>query len=1775
MLSIAGYKIIAQISKSATSEIYRAIRIKDDLPVILKVLNQTYPTQEQLNRYQQEYEIMRSLNLSGVVKVYGLEKYHHTLIIRLEDFGGESLKSWMASRKFSLSEFLNLAIAIVEILGEIHAANIIHKDINPSNIIFNPATDEVKIIDFGIATVFSPQNTPSLSRDKHGTIESSSGQAGRSENLTVLEGTLAYMSPEQTGRMNCSVDYRTDFYELGVTLYELLTEQLPFNTTDTMELVHCHIAKQPVPPHAVNPEIPKSISDIVMKLLAKAADDRYQSAWGIQADLVICLMQLEANDEIEEIIPGENDVDEKFQIPPQIYGREREIEILLAALEPEAQITNTRYLILVKGDAGMGKSALVQEIAPKISQQGGYFIDGQFDQYLKSSYSALIKAFRELIKQLLTESEEQLENWRSHIIAAWGDNGQVIVDVIPELELIVGQQPPVPELPPAASENRCHQVWQNLLGVFAQPEHPLVIFLDNLQWADAASMKLMKLLMTAPQITAPRQHLCLIGGYRDNEVTAAHPLMLTIADLEKSGARVEYIELSALSLSTVTQLLCETLKCAPERAKYLAELVQQKTHGNPFFMKEFLQALYAKNLLYFDLQSRSWQWDMRQIKSHDITDNVVTLMADKMQKLTPSGQHLLQLAACIGNQFDLSSLARVSGKDSQETAQLLTEAIASGLIYVPAIEGSSVTPAESPIAYKFAHERIQQAAYAAIPEEDKGTIHFLVGQLLLRNTAPEKLEEKIFEIVYQLNLGVQLINRQSQRDELARLNLIAGKKAKMGADYRAAFEYLKVGLGLLDPDSWNSQYDLTLALYVEGTEIAYLSGDFEQMEKLAAVVLARALGTLEKVKVYEVKIQAYNAQKKLLAAVKTGSEILKQLGVKLPSTPRKFDICLALVQTKLALLGKPLDALSNMPSMTDERQLAAMRILHGIFYPAYLAVPELMPLIVFKQLGMSAKYGNAAVSAFAYANYGLILCGLGDIDAGYRFGQLALNMLPQVNYPEIKNKTIVNVNLFIKHWQHPLRETLEPLRLGYQSSMSMGDLEFAAYAARHYWLYSYYSGAELGILEKEMAASGEAIGENIYHQIVFPFRDKSQKYCRLNDLDAAAEDRDGWWGILYINKLVVCYLDREYSGAVSNAKRAEKYLYSLTGTPLVPIFYFYDSLTRLARYSESDNNRMQELDSVRRQVKANQKKMQLWAHHGPMNYLHKFYLVEAERHKVFGKDARAMELYDRAIALAKENEYINEAALGNECAANFYLAKGKYTIAKAYMQEARYCYRIWGATRKVKDLEERYEQLLNSKSELNTASATTKQAPEALDLTTVIKASQAISGEIVLDKLLEKLMKIIIENAGAQKGVLILPTDGKMLMEAEISVEPETVVVRRSQPLHNLPLTVINYVERTRSDVVLSNAAVAGRFVKDPYIAAKNLKSLLCTSILKGGQLIGILYLENNLTTNAFTTDRIKILRVLFAQAAISLENALFYANLEQKVADRTQEVNEKNLSLRQTLRELKRTQAQLIQTEKMSSMGQMVAGVAHEINNPVSFIYGNIDYARGYVQDLLDIINIYQQEYPNPPAVIQETIEDLDLDFLVTDLQKLLLSMKVGAERIRNIVLSLRNFSRLDESQRKQVDIHQGIESTLMLLHSRISREEGPNEIMVIKEYGKLPPVTCFASQLNQVFMNVIGNAIYALQNEQSPTITIRTEVTANDWVKISIADNGPGMTESVRQRIFDPFFTTKPVGSGTGLGLSISYQIVVESHGGQLNCVSAPGQGTELTISIPINSQ
>ncbi len=1547
MNALLGYRILAEIYESPNSLVYRGIREKDNQAVILKFLREEYPTPEEIIRYKQEYKITHNLNLEGVVKAYSLEKYQNSLVIIFEDFGGESLKILMNKKKFNLSEFLLIAIKVAGILGKVHGSSIIHKDINSSNIVFNPDTQQLKLIDFGISTILSRVN-PTI------------------KNPNILEGTLAYISPEQTGRMNRLLDYRTDFYSLGATFYELLTHQLPFDATDAMELVHCHIAKQPVPPHKLNPEIPKAVSDLVMKLLAKTAEKRYQSSWGIKADLEECLFQLHNNNKIVDFSLGRHDISDKFQISQKLYGREAEVETLLAAFErvaawaereakeeektiSQSSVTKQKQgrveMMLVSGYSGIGKSALVQEIYKPITNRRGYFISGKFDQLQRNiPYSALVNTFADLVQQLLTETEESLVQWREKLLLAFGDNGQVIIDVIPELELIVGKQFAAPELAPSESLNRFNLVFQNFIKVFAQPEHPLVIFIDDLQWTDSASLKLIKLLMTAPD----SQNLFFIGAYRDNEVSAAHPLMLTVDDIKQEGIMVNHISLKSLDLSNVNRLISDTLTCPTEETIHLAKLILLKTGGNPFFMNEFFKSLYAEKLLFFNQKQERWQWNLEQIKERGITDNVVELMATKIQKLDAIAQRVLQLAACIGNQFDLQTLSIVLEKSQHETALDLHKAVAEDLILplddtyrvvgnwsieneaqedTETIEISPNYPSPFLIEYKFTHDRIQQAAYSLIPVEDKQAVHWKVGQLLLHNTPQQVREQKIFDIVNQLNFGIELITIQSTKNELAHLNLVAAKKAKASAAYEPAWNYLKVGMKCLNLDSWQSQYELTLALYGEAAEAAYLSGNFEEMERLSSVVMQQAKTLLNKVNIYKIKIQGYTAHNKPLEAIDTALSILKILGISFPKKPKKVDILLELMKTKLALVGKPIEDLINLPKMTDPYKLAAMRILSDVTSAAYLAAPELFALIALKQVNLSIKYGNMPVSSSAYATYGLILSGeaVGDVESGYKFGQLALKLLDKFNAKEFKARTLLIVNYFIKHWKEHLGETLTPLLDAYMIGLETGDLEYGAYSACVYCYHSYVLGKELTGLEREMAMYSNAIKQHkqetafyyneLCRQLVLNLMDRAEDKCSLigesyNEiqmlsihLEAKAKNI---CHSLYFYKLVLCYLFQEYQQAVENARLVEKNIDSAVGT--IPLSHFYNSLVYLAIYPDASKL---EKKQILLKVKSNQKKIKKWANSAPMTHLHKYYLVEAERHRVLSHKAEAIDYYDRAIELAKKYNYINEEALANELASKFYLGLGKVKIAQAYMLDARYCYLQWGAIAKVKDLDIRYPDLLSRKFDSGTTTqlrtsatktgttdtrastdprTTSSGSSEALDLATAIKASQAVFGEMMLDKLLAKLMKILIENAGAQTGFLILEQAGKLLIEVAGTVDQDNVTVLQSIPIESLgasgntPLlspAIINYVVRTKESVVLNDATRENKFQLDPYIIQNRPKSILCFPLINQGKLISIIYLENNLTTEAFTPDRLEILKLLSAQAAISIENAKLYTEVK------------------------------------------------------------------------------------------------------------------------------------------------------------------------------------------------------------------------------------------------------------------------------------------------------
>ncbi|MEH1852539.1 MAG: AAA family ATPase [Nostoc sp.] len=1792
-----GYQVSEELYNSSRTLVYRGYRETDSLPVVIKLLKNPYPSFSELVQFRNQYTIAKNLNSPLIVQTYSLEPYQNGYALVMEDFGGISLKEWEVRGKGqSLQQFLEIAIALCNTLDVLYRERIIHKDIKPANILINPETKQVKLIDFSIASLL-PRETQRLI------------------NPNVLEGTLAYISPEQTGRMNRGIDYRTDFYSLGVTFYELLTGELPFQSNDPMELVHCHIAKLP-PMLGDRGEISQVLCDIVIKLMAKNAEDRYQSALGIKFDLENCLTQLQETGSIENFEIAQRDVCDRFIIPDKLYGRETEVSTLLQAFERVSM--GATEMMLVAGFSGVGKTAVVNEVHKPIVRQRGYFIKGKYDQFQRNiPFSAFVQAFRDLMGQLLTESDAQIEQWKNQILEAVGENGQVIIEVIPKLSRIIGEQSPAIELSGDAAQNRFNLLFQKFTQVFTSAEHPLVMFLDDLQWADSASLKLMQLLM------ADTKHMLLIGAYRDNEVSPGYPLMLTLSEIQKNQATINTIILAPLSQVQVNQLVADTLKCTESLAWTFSQLVYQKTKGNPFFATQFLKALHQENVIQFDFDLGCWQCNIVQVTTQAVTDDVVAFMALQLRKLPQSTQNVFQLAACIGNQFDLATLAIVSEKSSTETAADLWKALQEGLI-LPISEVykfyqgeenerlvlSDHNTSKQTAKYRFLHDRVQQAAYSLIPDDQKTATHLKIGQLLRENFSPIELEEKLFDLVGHLNLGIELLTQPSDRQALAQLNLKAGVKARNSTAYVAARDYLQTGIKLLQTNCWQNQYELTLNLYVTAAEAAYLNGDLEGMEQQAALVLQQAETIFDKVKIYEIQIAVQAAQSQMLQAIAVGREALSQLGVDLPNTPDEAEIGKGLQDVASLLQGREITRLIDLPVMSDRTAEAAIQLLGVLFSPMLQGIPGLLPLLSATMVRLSLQFGNAPTSTVGYAIHGMVRCAfLGEVETGYKFGRLALSLLERLKVQGMKCLTLHLFGAFIQHYQQALLATIPTLKDSYMTGMETGNFLYAGYSIAVYAYTALFAGLDLDTLSPELAAYSAALAQvkqdsaNIFlgiaRQTVQHLRETvSQPDCFMgtaydetvmlpkhqqdNDLTAIA--------VAYIYKLLLAYSWGNYQAALNYITPVKSYLMAVSGLFYIPIFHFYAALTHLALFPTQPEAEQAE---ILLQVQTHQTILHQWAHNAPINHLHKWYLVEAERYRVLGEKIAAIECYDQAITLAKEHQFINEEALANELAAKFYLEWGKEQFAQIYITNAYYCYARWGAKAKVADLKNHYPQLLapilnqtrspfstsetifalGSDTSSSSATSSSSSVSVALDLAAILKASQTISGEIELEKLLSSLLRIVIENAGANKCVLMLMRDERLLIKGSIIEGSEPIVL---QPLpiedsQDIPLKMIYKVKNNKQTVVLLDATADPTLANDPYIMRQQPYSILCSPILHQGKFLGILYLENNLATGAFTSDRVELLNLLCAQAAISLENARLYERSQQYAQQ-----------LEQALHNLQNAQLQMVQSEKMSALGNLVAGVAHEMNNPLGFISASLQQVKPSLADIVKHFKLYEESFPNPGDEIIDHAKEIDLDYTLEDLPKIIDSMVMACDRLENISTSLRTFSRADKDHKVPFNIHEGIDSTILILKHRLKANEQRPAIEVITDYGNFPQVECFPGQLNQVFMNILANAIDVLDEsntgrtfkeiKDNPNrITIKTSL-VNEGVKIAIADNGKGMRESVKQKIFDHLFTTKAVGKGTGLGLAIARQIVEETHGGKLNFNSVLGEGTEFIITIPL---
>ncbi|NET02616.1 MAG: AAA family ATPase [Sphaerospermopsis sp. SIO1G1] len=1540
------YQILEKIYESDNSLVYRAILKQDNQLIILKILKENYPTPSELTRYKQEYEITRSFNVDNIIKAYDLQRHENSLIMFLEDFGGKSLTGLLSHGQLSLETFLTIAIKTTESLAAIHEANIIHKDINPSNIVYNPQTGQLKIIDFGISTRLSQEFLKICPAHQ-------------------LEGTLAYIAPEQTGRMNRGLDYRSDFYSLGVTFYELLTHQLPFETTDPIELVHCHIAQEPLPVHKLIPHIPVTISNIISKLLAKTPEKRYQSVWGIKADLETCLHELNIFGKVSQFLLGSHDIADKFQIPQKLYGREQEVNQLLNTFDKVSQ--GTTEIILVSGYSGIGKSALVNEIHKPITRQRGNFIKGKFDQLQRDiPYSAISQAFQDLIRQLLSEPEIILQTWKKKILEALNNNSQIIIDVIPELEQIIGKQPPVEPLGQTENQNRFNLFFKRFINVFCQKEYPLVIFIDDLQWADLSSLNLIEQLILDSEL----QYFLIIGAYRDNEVNSTHPLVQILENIKQAQVTVSEITLSPLKLKHINQLIAETLNCSTKFSQPLAKLISKKTDGNPFFLTQLLYSLYQDNLLVFNTSQSflkstntnqsNWRWNIKQLEDISITDNVVELMSRQIEKLDDETQKILKLAACIGNQFNLEILSVINNKSQKVTAQELQPAIDKGLV-IPLDNQYKVTRLWNSeelskklsekdfesliyIPYKFLHDRVQQAAYSLIPTQEKQPIHLQIGRLLLKNIPEEQISNNIFNIVNQFNEGIDLITEQLEKEVLAKLNLQAGKKAKLSTAYKTALKYLETATNMLAINEWNSKNSLIYEVYLEYLELLHLNIDFQAVHYWSSILLEKNYDTLDKVKIYQIETLSYFAQLEQQKAIDTAfqSLALPKINIYVPQNDHEIKNITEQANQRLKLLLKSnqIEDLIYLPKMEDPYKTAAILILQQILSSLNTTNSPLLPWSIITQINLCIEYGNPSCAAISYVSFGAFQDdSISDINLAYEFGKLSLKLQDKYQMPSLETTVIHLYYGFIWHWKEPLRNNYaqEQCLNGFQKGRDGGDHLFASYCLISRYFLQLFKGDNL---EDIIQSNDEYIQLIqtfkieycinyiiIWYKLCCYFINASENFILLGNSSTEEEkylndwtDNKNLWllFIIYFAKVFYFYFFKKYKQSFDNTIKAQEYISSCSTYLPAPQYNFYSSLTLLANYSFSEFSDQKKL---LQKVEINQEKMKIWASHCPENFQHKYDLVEAEKARILGKNWQAQEFYEKAIQGAKKYEFIHEEALAYERAAEFYLSLNREEIGKLYLRNAYHCYTRWGAKAKVKQLEDEYPQYLlgitdNRKYKgLSTKISTSGNDGEVLDLTTVLKASQAISGEIKLETLLKNLMKIVIENAGAQIGYLILEHEGNWLIEAQGVVDEETVNILKSIPVESitadhaipiLPTSIINYVARTQEYVVLNDAASEGQFINDPYIIATESKSILCTPLVNQGQLKGIVYVENNLTTGAFTEDRVELLKILSAQAAISIDNSRLYENLEDRVEERTKELS-------QTLEVLKATQAELI----------------------------------------------------------------------------------------------------------------------------------------------------------------------------------------------------------------------------------------------------------------------
>jgi PAS domain S-box-containing protein len=1777
---------------------------------------------------ENEYSLKAELDPAWAARPLALGSHEGRTVLVLADPGGEPLDR-LLGEPMEIVEFLRPAVGVSVALGRMHRCGLIHKDLKPANILVNRASGEAWLTGFGIASRLPRERQPPAPPES-------------------IEGTLAYMAPEQTGRMNRSIDSRSDLYSLGVTLYQALTGSLPFTASDPMEWVHCHIARKPVPPSERRETIPAPVSHIIMKLLAKTAEERYQTAAGVESDLRRCLAEWSLHGRVDPFALGVDDTPDRLLIPEKLYGRAGEVDTLLASFDRIVQYGRPE-LVLVSGYSGIGKSAVVNELHKSLVPPRGLFASGKFDQYKRDiPYATLAQAFQSLIRPLLSKSEGELGKWRDALREALDPNGQLMIGLVPELKAVIGEQPPVAELPQQEAQRRLHLVFRRFINVFARPEHPLALFLDDLQWLDVATLDLMEDLLTQSDV----KYLMLIGAYRDNEVHSAHPLMRKLHAMREAGAPLQDIVLTPLARKDLVQLIADSLHCESGHAGPLAELVHDKTTGNPFFAIQFIFALFEEGLLTFDHIERQWSWDLDRIHAKGYTDNVVDLTVRKLSRLVPETQNALKQLACLGNGAEFTMVRVVYHDLMAEPHAQLDEAVGAGFIL------------RSNDSYHFVHDRVQEAAYSLIPQEKRAEAHLRIGMLMASHTPPDKLEERVYEIVNQLNRGSHLVDSAAERERIAELNLIAGRRAKTSTAYASALMYLHAGRRLLNDEAWTHNYGLVFSIESILAECELLTADMIAAELRLSMLAERARSTRDIALVTRLRLTLYTALDRSDRAVEVFLEYWRDRGTNWSPHPTEEQVLQEYGQIWRLLGDRQIEALIDLPLTTDADVLDILDVFTEVVTPALFIDAKFLDLVICRMVSLSLEHGNSDGSCYAYIWLGL-LAGphFGNYQAGFRFGKLGYDLVEKRGLHRYQARTYMCFGVFITPWTRHVKTGRELVRRTFNAANRVGDLTYASYSCNALNSNLLAAGDPLDEVQREAETGLEFAGDvkfglvvdciNAQLALIRTLRGLTARFGTFNDehFDELRFERhlasapalalpECWY---WIRKAQARYLAGDYPAAVEASSNAERLLWTSPSFFEVAEYHFYSALARAACFDlAADESRQGHLDALA----AHHGQHEIWAQHCPENFESRSALVAAELARIEGRILEAEHLYELAIRSAHNNGFVHVAAIAYEVAARFYAARGFQKFTDAYLLQSKGCFQRWGADGKVRQIDELYPHLREQERLTGPTSLMMGASVEQLDLATVIKVSQAVSGEMVLDKLMETLMRTAIEHAGAERGLLLLLRGDELRMTAEANTSEKTVSIHLKEANVSttaLPQSIVQYVLRTRERVILNDASAENPFSADSYVRQHHARSILCLPLINQAKLIGVLYLENSLASHVFTRARIAVLKLLASQAAISLESARLYKEAQQMEAylkaaqtlsrtgsfgwrpatrellwsEETYQItgydrgttptlelvfqrihpedtafvrevldrgalNGEDLDLEHRLLlpdgsvrwvhvlgyavrdetgsteyigaimditarkeaedALRKLQVELAHTARLMTMGELVASIAHEVNQPLASVVINACACLRWLD---------AHEFGEARRAASLAIAE--------------------GHRASEVIGGIRALAKKTPPQMERLDVNETIREVFTLTRSEMQR----NGIALETELAEhVPVVLADRIQLQQVILNLMMNAIEAMSGvDQRPReLLVRSGTDASRHVVISVQDSGPGIQPHTIENLFDAFYTTKP--QGLGMGLSISRSII-DAHGGRLWATANVPCGAVFQFTLPIGGE